>query len=132
MDERVAYVCFRTAEDAREAKVAKPRIILFDKVALVDPVYESTKTEAYRVRPRSISPAEYERHYYPRSPGPERRRPPPAMEHHPYERYGPPTGMHHPSEFRPEFAPMHHGHPPRGPPMHHRPELSCKYLTWNY
>lgn len=42
LDERVAYVCFRTSEDAREAKHHKPRIILYDKIALVEPVYEST------------------------------------------------------------------------------------------
>lgn len=41
LDERVAYVCFRTSEDAREAKHHKPRIILYDKMALVEPVYES-------------------------------------------------------------------------------------------
>ncbi|XP_035910594.1 RNA-binding protein spenito isoform X2 [Anopheles stephensi] len=116
LDERLAYVCFRTPEDAREAKHAKSRIILHDKVALVEPVYESSKTESYR-RPRSASPSEYDRHYYARSPGvppPDRRRPP---EHHPYDGYGPPPGgrMHHP-DFRP---PMHHDYLPRGPPMHH-------------
>lgn len=111
MDERVAYVCFRTSEDAREAKHAKPRLVLYDKVALVEPVYESSRNE-YKYKPRSISP-EYERPYYPRSPVPDRRRPPPEM----YERYGPPpTVMHHPREFRP---PMHHEYMPRGPPMHH-------------
>ncbi|XP_055708300.1 RNA-binding protein spenito [Phlebotomus papatasi] len=112
LEERVAYVCFRTSEDAREAKHAKPRIILYDKVAIVEPVYESTRHE-YRVRPRSITP-EYDRHYYSRSPGPERRRP-----IDPYERYGPPpVVMHHPREF----APMgHHEYMPRGPPMHHVP-----------
>ena len=99
LEERVAYVCFRTAEDAREAKHAKPRIVLYDKVALVEPVYESARTE-YKYKPRSISP-EYERPYYQRSPGPERRRPPPDM----YDRYGlPPAVMHH-REFRPV---MHH------------------------
>lgn len=42
LEERVAYVCFRTAEDAREAKHHKPRIVLYDKVALVEPVIESS------------------------------------------------------------------------------------------
>lgn len=114
LEERVAYVCFRTAEDAREAKHAKPRIVLYDKVALVEPVYESARSE-YKYKPRSISP-EYERPYYARSPVPDRRRPPPEM----YERYGPPPPMHGhphpPREFRP---PMHHEYMPRGPPMHH-------------
>ena len=40
-DERVAYVYFRNFEDARDAKHNKSRIILFDKAALVEPVYES-------------------------------------------------------------------------------------------
>lgn len=48
LDERVAYVCFRTAEDAREAKHHKPRIVLYDKVALVEPVYESSGRSEHR------------------------------------------------------------------------------------
>uniref|UniRef100_A0A6M2DML1 Putative rna-binding protein 15 n=1 Tax=Xenopsylla cheopis TaxID=163159 RepID=A0A6M2DML1_XENCH len=111
LDERVAYVCFRAAEDAREAKHSKPRIILYDKVALVEPVYESNRAETYRSRPRSFTP-EYERAYYARSP--ERRRP---IEH--YERnYGPPPASITHREFRPI---AHHEYLPRGPPMHHGP-----------
>lgn len=48
LDERVAYVCFRTSEDAREAKHHKPRIVLYDKMALVEPVYESSSHNEYR------------------------------------------------------------------------------------
>lgn len=116
MEERVAYVCFRASDDAREAKHAKPRIVLYDKVAVVEPVYETARPE-YKYKPRSITP-EYERPpYYPRSPVPERRRPPVEMYH---ERYGPPPAViHHPREFRPG-PPMHHDpYLPRGPPMHH-------------
>lgn len=117
LEERVAYVCFRTPDDAREAKHAKTRIILYDKVALVEPVYESARTnEVYRSRPRSVTP-EYERHYYSRSPGPlERRR---ALID-PYDhRYGPPpTVVHRPHELRPV---LHHEYMPRGPPIHHGP-----------
>ena len=40
-DERVAYVYFRNFDDARDARHSKSRIILFDKPALVEPVYES-------------------------------------------------------------------------------------------
>ncbi|KAF5307475.1 hypothetical protein FQR65_LT06830, partial [Abscondita terminalis] len=71
LDERVAYVCFRNPEDARDAKHGKPRIIIYDKVALVEVVYEVPRStsEMYRGRPRSISP-EYDRHYYARSPVP--------------------------------------------------------------
>ena len=40
-DERVAYVYFRNFEDASDARHSKSRIILFDKPAVVEPVYES-------------------------------------------------------------------------------------------
>lgn len=118
LDERVAYVCFRSVEDARDAKHAKPRIILYDKVALVDPVYEPVRSE-YRSRPRSITPPDYERPYsYAWSPAPERRRPPPDD-----RAYGiPPSVPPHHRDFRP---PMHE-YPmagPHGPPMHHRPPM---------
>jgi len=48
LDERVAYVCFRTPEDAREAKHHKPRLIIYDKMAIVEPVYKSTTRPEYR------------------------------------------------------------------------------------
>lgn len=135
LDERVAYVCFRNSEDARDAKHNKPRIILFDKVALVEAVYESSRSSSdlYRrgpSRPRSISP-DYDRYYHQRSrsPGPERHRPSESR----YERsYGPPPGLPH-REFRREGpppphhefmrAPVHHGppHVPPGPPHHYGP-----------
>lgn len=122
-DERVAYVCFRQTEDAREAKHDNPRIRLYDKRALVEPVYETARSEHYKYKPRAITPPpEYDRpSYYPPGPPPaERRRPPPPTD--PYDRYGPPPHApmhHHPREFRP---PMHHHHEymaPRGLPMHH-------------
>ncbi|CAK1552978.1 unnamed protein product [Leptosia nina] len=121
LDERVAYVCFRSVEDARDAKHAKPRIILYDKVAIVDPVYEPVRSE-YRSRPRSITPPDYDRPYsYAWSPVPERRRPPPDD-----RGYGiPPTVPPHHRDFRP---PIHeyplagpHGPPMHRPPMHHPP-----------
>jgi RNA-binding protein 15 len=40
-DERVAYVYFRNFDDAVDARHSKSRIILFDKPAIVEPVYES-------------------------------------------------------------------------------------------
>ncbi|KAJ0174029.1 hypothetical protein K1T71_010175 [Dendrolimus kikuchii] len=118
LDERVAYICFRSVEDARDAKHAKPRIILYDKVAIVDPVYEPVRSE-YRSRPRSITPPDYDRPYsYAYSPVPERRRPPIDD-----RAYGiPPTVPPHHRDFRP---PMHE-YPmagPHGPPMHHRPPM---------
>lgn len=121
LDERVAYVCFRSSEDARDAKHNKPRIILFDKVALVEPVYESSRSSSdvyrgrSRPRSRSISP-EYDR-YYRHSPGPERHRPPERA----YERiYGPPPVIPH-REFRREGPPIPHHEFIRGPPVHHGP-----------
>lgn len=126
LDERVAYVCFRSPEDARDAKHGKPRIIIYDKVALVEVVYEVPRStsEMYRGRPRSISP-EYDRHYYARSPGPERLR---SIDR--YERaYGPPPGVPvHRDAYRREALPaphhdylsrqpVHHG-PPHMPPGH--------------
>lgn len=117
--DRIAYVCFRTSEDARMARAAKPRIMVYEKVALVEPVFES-------VRPRrSMTPPE--RHEYEKYPSyhsrsPERsyhsRRP---VEHaHGYERY-PSSSMGHHHHHGPEFRPVMHSEymAPRGPPMHH-------------
>jgi RNA recognition motif-containing protein len=96
-DERVAYVYFRNFEDARDAKHSKSRIILFDKAALVEPVYES----------RSASESSYNR-------GEARRRsvtpPPPPMQS------GPPAGyhqQHHQQRYRSRSPVMHH-HESRG------------------
>ena len=60
-DERVAYVYFKSFEDARDAKEARSRIILFDRVTMVEAVYESATREEYESRsgggrPRSLSP----------------------------------------------------------------------------
>nr|CAD7403242.1 unnamed protein product [Timema poppensis] len=123
LDERVAYVCFRSSEDARDAKHSKPRVIIYDKVALVEAVYETNRSssELYRrgpSRPRSISP-EYDRYYHQRSrsPPPERHRPTERS----YERsYGPPPGLPH-REFRREGPPPPHHEFMRAPPVHHGP-----------
>ncbi|KAI4468565.1 rna recognition motif-containing [Holotrichia oblita] len=117
LDERVAYVCFRNPEDARDAKHGRPRIIIYDKVALVEAVYEipRSSSEMYRGRPRSITP-EYDRHYYPRSP--ERLRPVDR-----YDRaYGPPPVPVH-REFRREALPAPHHEYLARPPMHHPPHM---------
>ncbi|KAJ1524266.1 hypothetical protein ONE63_010780 [Megalurothrips usitatus] len=133
LDERVAYVCFRSSEDARDAKHAKPRIIIYDKVAVVEAVYETSRGsgDVYRrptsrPRSRSVSP-EYDR-YYQRSPPPDRHRPGDQR----FDRYGPPPGMPH-REFRRDGPPpphdfmrppVHHGPPPHmppGPPHHYGP-----------
>lgn len=115
-DERVAYVCFRSSDSAREAKRQKPRIVLYDKPAMITVVYERPEQ---KYKPRSISP-EYERSvasYY-QPPVTERRRAPTVD---PYGRYAPhPPPIHR--EYRP---PMNHHEymPPRGPMMHHPPHM---------
>ncbi|XP_060856863.1 RNA-binding protein spenito-like [Metopolophium dirhodum] len=71
LNERMAYVCFRSSKDAKDAKHSKPRIHLFDKIALVAPVYESRgsrdhhASRARRSQSRNFSP-DVER-YYPAS-----------------------------------------------------------------
>lgn len=113
VDERLAYVCFRSSEDARDAKHAKPRIIIYDKVALVEAVYEVPRAaDPYR-RPRSITP-EYDRYHYARSP--ERRIP---LER--YDRaYGPPPGTALHRDYRRDVLPVPHDYIGR-PPLHHAP-----------
>lgn len=104
LDERVAYVCFRNPEDARDAKHGKPRIIIYDKVALVEAVYEVSRSSSdmYR-RPRSITP-EYDNRGYYASRSPERMR---AVDR--YDRaYGPPPGVAVHREYRREALPAPH------------------------
>ncbi len=67
-DERVAYVYFRNFEDAGDARYSKSRIILFDKAAIVEPVYES-RSEQRRQRSITPPPPSYPR-YRSRSPVP--------------------------------------------------------------
>lgn len=50
--ERVAYVYFRTYEDARDARHAKMRMLLFDKPVQIEPMFERNAGR----RNRSISP----------------------------------------------------------------------------
>jgi RNA-binding protein 15 len=47
-DERVAFVYFRSFEDAREARHSRSRLIVFDRVATVEPVYESRSQRSSR------------------------------------------------------------------------------------
>ena len=46
LDERVAYVYFRSYEDARDAKHSKSRIIIFDKPVMVEAAYESSSSSS--------------------------------------------------------------------------------------
>ncbi|KAG4078904.1 hypothetical protein HA402_007454 [Bradysia odoriphaga] len=117
-DERVAYVCFRSSEVAREAKRQKPRVVLYDKSAMITVVYERPDQ---KYKPRSISP-EYERsvasYYQPPPPPVTERRRAPTVD--PYSRYAPHPPIHR--EYRPPMN--HHDYmPPRGPMMHHPPHM---------
>jgi len=127
LDERVAYVCFRNSEDARDAKHSKPRINLYDKIALVAPVYESRSSRDHydsrhrRSRSRSFSP-DFDRFYH-RSPmPPELHRPHPTDRF--YERlpYGTLPPMLPPRDIREIGLPPLHPHElmiSRGPLLHH-------------
>ena len=64
-DERVAYVYFRNFDDAEDALYSKSRIILFDRPAVVEPVFESRSEPR---RPRSITPPPSYSRYRSRSP----------------------------------------------------------------
>jgi len=122
-DERVAYVYFRNFEDARDAKHSKSRIILFDKPAVVEAVYESASREEYesRGRPHSLSPPRYREMGYGRPRSPERyrddyrddwdRRGPPRGPPRRDDYRGPPSRGMHP---RDDFRGNHHRGPPRG------------------
>lgn len=126
LGERVAYVCFKNSEDARDAKHAKPRIKLYDKVAIVEPIYDRPP-EPYRRR--SFTPPEYER-YYARSPGPVERHPRTVERYESSSMYRIPPHREMRREALPpphhDFVrpPMHHGPPhmhPGGPPHHYGP-----------
>ncbi|XP_054724205.1 RNA-binding protein spenito-like [Uloborus diversus] len=52
-NERVAYVYFRTFEDARDARHAKARLVLFDKPVQMEPMFDRGLSNR---RNRSISP----------------------------------------------------------------------------
>ncbi|KAI2801262.1 nucleic acid binding [Blomia tropicalis] len=69
---RLAYLYFGSYEDAREARHAKSRLILFDKPVIIDPIYDRVSIS----RKRSISP-DYGRSSLRNMSPPMRRAPPP-------------------------------------------------------
>ncbi len=115
VNERVAYVCFKSAEDAKEAMRAKRRILIYDKVAIVEPVFEKPRHLEERYRPRSASRSpEYDRFY--------RRLPVPPDPGRYYDRlpYVPMPVVH--PDYRRDMLPMtppEYLHLP--PMMHHLP-----------
>lgn len=72
---RLAYLYFRNYDDARDARHAKSRLVLFDKTIIIDPIYDRS---IQQIRRRSISP-DYQRGSLrgPPSPPMPRGRPPP-------------------------------------------------------
>lgn len=52
-NERLAYLYFRNYDDARDARHAKSRLLLFDKAVIIDPIYDKVMQMPRR---RSISP----------------------------------------------------------------------------
>ena len=123
--ERVAYVYFRSSEEAREAKHSKPRILFYDRPVNVEPLYEAPREYPMAPRVRSRSPGDYDRvGYRPRSPPGaefddryeprlERGRPPPPP-HRDYYPEGPPMRQDY-DGYRPHRGrgmPHHYGVPP--------------------
>lgn len=123
-DERVAYIYFKNADDAKEAMRSKRRILIYDKVAIVEPIFDKPRhldDSRYRGRSSSRSP-EYDRGYY--------RRLPPAAAADPggryYDRlpYMPLPVV--PPDYRrdvvplpgPEFLPLPHMLHPLPPPIY--------------
>nr|XP_018914255.1 PREDICTED: putative RNA-binding protein 15 [Bemisia tabaci] len=112
LGERVAYICFRHPEDARDARHSKPRVVLYEKVAIVEPVYERARSPR---RSRSLTP-EYDAHLR-RSPPPDSRYllPPESI----YGRgYIAPVPIPHRDPLRRDAPPMIHDFYARGPPLH--------------
>ncbi len=109
-DERVAYVYFRNFEDARDAKHSKSRIILFDKPAQVDSVYERAPEYSSSSRRRSMTPPPPP-HY---GGGPPRYRSRSPV----HDRGPPPRDRGGFRDYRDDYH--HHGGGPPPMPPHHR------------
>ncbi|KAK7604738.1 hypothetical protein V9T40_005924 [Parthenolecanium corni] len=127
-NERVAYICFRNADDAKEAMSGKRRILIYDKVAIVEPVYDKPRhleDRNHRGRSNSRSPPDYDRYY--------RRLPPPLAgaavdPARFYDRLPPyvPLPIVHPDYRRemmplpgpPEYMPLPHMVHPFPPPVY--------------
>lgn len=114
-EDRLAYVSFRNPEDAREARHSKQRIILYDKPAVLEPVYDNASRSSTRARSRSYSPPPYredDRYGRPRSPDDRHARMPYDDRYDSYSmRYGPPP----PAGMYRDYRPPPYDYPPRGP-----------------
>lgn len=109
--ERLAYIYFRSYEEAREARHVKSRTLLFDRPIEIEPIYESNKPSPSGSPPispptipftrrRSITPPEY---YGVNGPPPPAPAPQPPMRRHQTSN---PISPHHQSLSSPNYP--HH------------------------
>ncbi|CAB4058038.1 RBM15 [Lepeophtheirus salmonis] len=114
-DERVAYVYFRNFDDARDAKHAKSRIILFDKAAVVEPVYENRRRSPSPPPSSMLGPPPPYYRYRSRSPmmeGGPHGAPPSRLQRQPRYPYSEAHHRRYTKDNRP-------GADPHTPPHHH-------------
>lgn len=109
--ERLVYLYFRTYDEAREARHAKARSILFDRPIEIEPIYEprlspgeSPPPQAYPMRRRSITPPDY---YNGMHQPPSRRAPvpPSSFTQNPHHRPASPHNYLYSSRYPPGPAP---------------------------
>ena len=104
VSERLAYVYFRTYDDASDAMHSKPRILFYDKPAFVEPVYEKISSEYRRRSPTPEYGDRYLRHRSPAPPHYYDERPPRYVEYEPYGR--PRSSGYPPDEYMREGGPQ--------------------------
>lgn len=61
-NERIAYIYFRSYDDAREARHTKSRLVLFDKSVEIEPIYDHSRSiisnsSSSSSKRRSVSPS---------------------------------------------------------------------------
>ena len=108
-NERFAYLYFRCYEDAREARHAKYRLVLFDKPVEIDPIYEKIPPPLPPAHPRDdrlVPPPGYKEGYHRPSGGSRGRSLTPPEYHH---------RSRSPS-YRNRMAPLSCHHLPVAPP----------------
>ncbi|RWS07075.1 putative RNA-binding protein 15-like protein [Dinothrombium tinctorium] len=150
-NERIAYIYFRSYEDAREARHAKARLVLFDKVVEIDPIFERAMMPSSSGRRRSLTP-DYgpppRSMRGPPSPNPpSSRRPPPppppppppmrnSLDKHGHPMYPPMRGPHNPphQDMHPRDMHMrndyHHHHASNANRQPHRESKKEKFPNY--
>ncbi|CAG0916933.1 unnamed protein product [Notodromas monacha] len=97
-DERIAYITYKSSDDAHYARKNKPRIMFYNKPIVVQPVYESTSASYPRPSSRAYSPLPYDSRAPPSYDG--RGGPPPSVPPVDPYRY-PPSAYPYESGYRP-------------------------------